>query len=184
MKKQNSLLSGGWTVIVPLTAAIVTYLVFVFFPQMREIRALREDIAQKQSYLGGIAQRTAREAAVDAEEATTREYVTRLRGTAAAPSDVAALFAAVAERLKTAGVTTTIFRPEAKQSFVAVDRIPLSIGCTGEHDRLQSMLAGIERMNQRVWIDEFVLERGKENEEGMTCEVKLAIFVNNFEISD
>src|SRR5688572_25368021 len=99
MKKQNSLLGGGWAVIVPLTAAIIVYLVFVFFPQMREIRALREDIAQKQSYLGGIAQRTAREAAVDAEEATTREYVTRLRGAAGTPADVAGLFAAVSERL-------------------------------------------------------------------------------------
>jgi hypothetical protein len=86
--------------------------------------------------------------------------------------------------LKDAGVTTTIFRPESKQSFVAVERIPLSIGCTGEHDRLQSLPAQLESMNRRVWIDELVLERAKENEQDMTCELKLAIFVNNFDISD
>jgi Tfp pilus assembly protein PilO len=176
--------SGGWAVIVPLTAAIAAYLFFVFFPQMREIRTLREDIAAKQLYLGGTAQRVAREAAIDEEEAATREYVARLRGASRTSADVSAVFAAVSEQLRSAEVTTTTFRPEAKQSLAVVERIPLSIGCTGEHDRLRALLSSIEQMNERIWIDELTLERAPENEEGMSCQLKLAIFVNNFEISD
>lgn len=182
--KQKSLLNGGWAVIVPLTAAIVAYLWLMFFPQMREIRSMREEIAEKQSFIAGAAQRTAREKEIDDEQAATRDYVERYRGATGKPSDVAGLFAALSELLQQSGVTTTMFRPEPKQSFAAVERIPVTIGCTGDHDRLLSLLASVERMNQRIWVDEVTIEREKETGEGMRCELRPAIFVNNFEISD
>lgn len=182
--KQKSLLSGGWAVIVPFTAAIVVYLWFVFFPQMREIRSMREEIAEKQQFIAGIAQRSAREKEIDDEQAATRDYVERYRGATGKPSDVAGLFATLSELLQQSGVKTTMFRPEPKQSLAVVERLPVTIGCTGDHERVQSLLASIERMNQRIWVDEITIERGKETGEGMRCELRPAIFVNNFEISD
>jgi len=181
---QKSLRSGGWAVIVPFTGAIVVYLWFVFFPQMREIRSMRAEIAEKQTFIAGDAQRTARGKQIDAEHAATRDYVERFRGATGKPSDVAGLFATLSGLLQQSGVKTTMFRPEPKQSFASVERIPVTIGCTGDHEHLQSLLASIERMNQRIWVEEVTIERGKEIGEGMRCELRPAIFVNNFEISD
>lgn len=182
--KQKKILSGGWAVILPLTAAIGVYLWFIFFPQMREIRSMREEIAEKQAFIAGAALRSAREKAIDDEQALTLEYVERYRGATGRPGDVAGLFASLSELLEHAGVKTTMFRPETKQSFAAVERIPVTIGCTGDTQHLLSLLASVERMNQRIWVDEITIERGKEAGEGMRCELKPAIFVNNFEISD
>lgn len=182
--KKKSPLSGGWAVIVPLTTAIFAYLWFVFFPQMSEIRRMREEIAEKQTFIAGAAQRTAREKEIDDQQSATRAYVERYRGATGKPSDVAGLFATLSELLKQADVTTTMFRPETKQPFAAIERIPVTIGCTGDHERLLALLAKVERVNQRIWIDEVSLERGKEDGEGMTCRLKPVIFVNNFEISD
>jgi hypothetical protein len=176
--------SGGWAVILPMTAAIGLYVAFVFLPQMREIHAMRLEIADNQSFLGSVAQRSVRDAAVDADIEATRRYIEHYRGASSSPADVSGLFAQISDLLNAAGVTTSNFKPEAKQALGSVDRVPLVISCSGSRDRVQSLLAGLEQINQRLWVEELTMERGKEAGEDMTCELRLAIFTNHFEISD
>jgi hypothetical protein len=181
MKK---LLSGGWTVIIPMTLVIGAYVALVFLPQMHEMHRLKQEIAEKQSFLASVAQRSVRDAVVDTEIEATRHYIERYRGASSSPADVSGLFARISDLLKTADVTVSNFKPEAKQTMGSIDRIPLTIGCSGRSDRLQSLLAGLEQLNQRLWVEELTMERGKEVGQDMTCELRLAIFTNHFEISD
>jgi Tfp pilus assembly protein PilO len=175
---------GGWSAILPCAAAIGGYLFFVFLPGMREIHALRADSAAKQQFLSESVARAARQKLIETEEAETRMYLDQWHKSSAKPGDTGRVFGELAEMFKSAGVETTTFKPEAKQSLAAVDRLPLTVGCTGSHDELQALLASLEQLSKRVWIDELVLERGAEAGSKMKCELKLAIFVDNFEISD
>jgi hypothetical protein len=77
-----------------------------------------------------------------------------------------------------------MFKPEPKTALATVDRIPLTIGVSGKLHDVQSLLASVERVDQRIWVDEVLIERSKEASEEITCELKLAVFTNHFEISD
>lgn len=175
---------GGWIAILPCTAAVAAYLFLVFLPGMREIHQLRADMVVKQRYLSESAVRAAREKAVETEEAETREYLQRGRNGAGSKAEGAALFGELSEQFRSAGVTMTMFRPEPKSLHVAVDRLPATVQCQGTFLQLQSLLASLEQLRHRIWIEELLLERGAEIEGNVKCELRLAIFVDNFEISD
>lgn len=172
---------GGWVAIVPCTVALAVYLFVVFLPGMREIHELRADMVVKQNYLSQSAVRVAREKSLDAEEAETRVYLTQGRD---GKIDGAAIFGELSERFKRAGVTMTMFRPEPKASYAAVDRLSATVQCKGTFEQLQALLSSLEQLQRQVWIEDLVLERGLEAAGDMKCELKLAIFVDNFEISD
>lgn len=174
---------GGWIAILPCTAALAAYLFLVFLPGMREIHQLRADMIVKQRYLSESATRATREKLIDAEETETREYLEE-RHHGASTSGGAALFGELSERFKSAGVTMTMFRPEPKSSFAAVDRLPATVQCKGPFEQLQALLASLEQLEQRVWVEDLLLERGSETAGDVKCEIRLAIFVDNFEISD
>jgi Tfp pilus assembly protein PilO len=180
----HKLQAGGWVVIVPLTGVLAAYLYFIFFPGMRTMREEQAEMVTKRAYLAQSAARTARLEAAEKEAAATIEYLRQWRGTATKSSDVARLFGDLSECLKQSGATTTVFRPEAKQPSAVVDRVPLTVACVGTFTQLQSMLASIESLPQRIWIEEAIFERDAKDGEKMRAELKPVIFVNNFEISD
>jgi Tfp pilus assembly protein PilO len=182
MKK--SLLSGGWAAIVPLTLAIGAYLLVVFFPTMREISALRAEIASKEAVISDAATQSARLPKLEAELATTRKYLNDHRGISARPGESARLFGQLADLVKASGATTTVFRPELKRVHASLERLPLVLGCRGTHDQVHAVLAAIERLPARIWIDEVLWERADQDGGLVSCEIKLAIFADNFEISD
>jgi Tfp pilus assembly protein PilO len=182
MKK--SLLSGGWAATVPLTLAIGVYLAVVFFPTMREISSLRAEIAVKEATIADAGRQSSRLPQLEAELTATRKYLKAWRGLSARPGESARLFGQLAGLIKASGATTTVFRPEPKRMHATLERLPLVLGCRGTHEQVHAVLAAIEGLPARIWIDELTLERADENGVAVTCEIKLAIFADNFEISD
>jgi Tfp pilus assembly protein PilO len=177
-------LSGGWAAIVPLTIAIVVYLAAVFFPTMREIGTLRAEIAGKEATIADAALQSQRLPQIEKELEATRQYLRDYRSISARPGESARLFGRLADLVKAAGATTTVFRPEPKRSYASLDRLTLVLGCRGTHKQIQAVLAAVEQLPARIWIDEVTLERADENGEFVHCELRLAIFADNFEISD
>lgn len=182
MKK--SLLSGGWAAIVPLTLSIGIYLAVVFFPTMREIGSLRAEIAGKEATIAEAARQSGRLPQLEADVAATHEYLRRWRGISAKPGESARLFGQLADLVKASGAATTVFRPESKRSHASLERLPLVLGCHGTHAQIHALLSSIERHPARIWVDELSLERGDQDGKTVACEIKLAIFADNFEISD
>lgn len=182
MKK--SFLTGGWGAIIPLTAAFGVYLFFVFLPGMKEIHRMRSEMESKEAVVQLAATIPEQLKHIDQEFVDAHQYVEKWRGVSNKPSDVAGLFGRLSNLTKVSGVATTAFRPEPKVSYATLERIPLTLGCRGTPEQVQTLIASIESLSQRVWIDEAVIERGKQNGKDVTCELKLAIFADNFEISD
>ncbi|MBL9082580.1 MAG: type 4a pilus biogenesis protein PilO [Planctomycetales bacterium] len=181
---KTGLLGGAWAAIVPLTAAIGVYLVFVFIPGMREIRELRADIAQKEAAIAAAATIPTRLRNIDAEIVATREYVDQWRGMRADPAALSGLFGELSKLVKQSGAQTTMFRPEAKVSLAELERTPLTIGCRGTFSQVQSLLATVEKLPHRIWIEAAKVESNVQNAELVECELRLAIFADKFEISN
>jgi len=181
---KKSLLGGGWAAIVPLTLAIGVYLAVVFFPTMREISSLRAEIAAKEAVITDAVRQSARLPQLETELAATRKYLNEWRGISARPGESARLFGRLADLVKASGATTTVFRPEPKRVHASLERLPLVLGCRGTHEQVHAVLAAVEKLPARIWIDEVTLERADQDGELVSCEIKLAIFADNFEISD
>lgn len=181
---KSNWLGGTWAAVVPLTGAIGVYLAFVFLPGMREIRELRADMAVKEAASIAAATIPARLRNVDAEIVETRRYVDQWRGMAADPASQSLLFGELSRLVKQSGAQTTMFRPESKQSLAELERTPLTIGCRGTFAQVQTLIAGVERMPQRIWIEQMKVESNSQNAELIECELKLAIFADKFEISN
>lgn len=179
-----NMLGGAWAAIVPLTAAIGAYLFFVFFPGMREIRDLRADIALKETAAIAAAAIPTRLKNIDAESIAAREYLAKFRAVPADPAAMSRLFGELSQVVKKSGAITTAFRPEAKLALAELERTPVTIGCRGTFEQVQTLLASIEAMPHRIWIEHAKLETGRESAELIECEIKLAIFADKFEISN
>ncbi|MBL9090130.1 MAG: type 4a pilus biogenesis protein PilO [Planctomycetaceae bacterium] len=182
--KQANFLSGGWGAVVPLSAAIGAYLFFVFFPGMREIRELRADMDMKQAVIAAAKTIPQRLNAADAEMRAARDYVEQWRGLAAKPEEYAKTFAGLSQLLKQSGATPTMFRPESKQIWTELERMPLTIGCRGRYEQVYALINGIERVPRRIWIEEATIEKSRQDAELVDCELRLAIFADKFEISN
>ena len=182
MKK--SLLGGGWAAIVPLTLAIGVYLAVVFFPTMREISFLRAEITTKEATIAEAARQSGLLPQLEKDLVATRQYLRDWRGISARPGESAQLFGQLADLVKASGASTTVFRPEPKRAHASIERLPLVLGCRGTHDQVHAVLAAVEKLPARIWIDEVSLERADQDGKFVSCEIRLAIFADNFEISD
>lgn len=184
MKRRTSLLEGGWVAIVPLTVALVAYLFVVFFPGMREIRELRAEAAVHEQAAADARRQAGLLPGIEAEIAETSSYVRKWRGTDDDPRHVSQALGDIANLISRSGATTTSFRPEAKTSFAALDRLPLILGCRGTYRQVQSLLSSLERQPQRLWIEEVQIERAAGTDGTLACEIRLALFADKFDISD
>lgn len=182
MKK--SFLTGGWGAIIPLTAAFGVYMFFVFLPGMKDIRRMRSEMEINQVVVQAASSVPEQLKRIDQEFLDANHYLEAHRGITNKPGDVAEMFGRISNLAKTSGVVTTAFRPETKQSLATLERIPLTFGCRGTHHQVQTLLASLEGLNRRIWVDEVLIERNQQNGKFVMCELKLAIFADNFEISD
>ncbi|MCE9605275.1 MAG: type II secretion system protein M [Planctomycetia bacterium] len=182
MKK--SFLTGGWGAIVPLTAAFGVYLFFVFLPGMKDIHRMRSEMETKEIVVQVAAAIPDQLKQIDQEFVDAHRYLEKWRGVSNKPSNIAELFGRLSNMAKASGVATTTFRPETKQAYATLERIPLTLGCRGTPEQVQTLLSSIELLNQRLWVDDVTIERSRQDGKSVTCELKLAIFADNFEISD
>lgn len=182
MKK--SIMTGGWGAIIPLTAAFGVYLFFVFLPGMKDIRRMKSEMELNEATVQAAATIPQQLQQIDDELIAANRYLEKWRGLTNKPSDVAEMFGRLSNLAKVSGVATTAFRPETKQTLATLERIPLTFGCRGSHNQVQTLLASFEELNKRLWIEEVLIERHQQNAQAVMCELKLAIFADNFEISN
>lgn len=184
MKKKPFLRSGGWGAILSLSLALGAYLVLVFFPGMREIRALHADTAVKRSQTAEALRQAGRLPEIEREVTAVRDFLKSAGESSCTTHEIGRAFGTIAELVKTSGAAVTVFRPEPKESLATIDRARLLLGCRGTYAQLQSLLSSIEELPLRIWVEELVLEKGSSEGDIVACEVKLAIFADKAEISD
>ncbi len=177
-------LRGSWLVTLPLAAIAVAFLALIFLPGKRRIEALRGDLHTKQDFVLGAGQMALRLHALNAELAQTREYNAAWRGRAADSAGVTALCGQIAQLAQDSGVSTSRFAPGTPSDIERLRRVPLNMVCYGSFARIQAFLAELEALPQRVWLDDLKLEAMGEAGEDVRCELAMAVFIDDFEISD
>jgi hypothetical protein len=80
---------------------------------------------------------------------------------------------------KQSGVQTTRFVPEPVVKLASMERIGLKLGCRGKLDAIFDLLAGLEGLEYRLWIEELNLEPTGKDGELVQCDMVLEIFASN-----
>lgn len=181
---KGTLKSKSWFVTVPVAAMAAAYVWFVFLPGGRAVAELRQEIHNKQLTITGMTRTIAARDALEKERKDLETYVRTWQGCSSNSADVANLFGQIAERMKTAGVVTTRFAPEPATNLERLQKIPLRIGFSGSFSQICTVLAGIEKLDQRIWVEDFNVEKAGDLGDSLKCELNLAIFANNSEKSD
>jgi Tfp pilus assembly protein PilO len=115
--------------------------------------------------------------------ATTEDFVTSWRAAAPAPKQLAAVFAELISLAREHDAEVTSLTPQAEQPLDTIGLIPVSLQATGSYRSLRELLAGLEAMSGRVWIEDLHLQPLEKQADTLTCTIKLIIFANRVEIS-
>ncbi len=175
---------GSWIVTVPLAAAAVAYVVWIYLPGSREIGRLREDIRQKQDYLAMAAGMPLALQISQKQVEETEAYNTAWHEQASAAEDLSSLYGELHRLAKTAGMTVTRFDPEPITRYETIREIPLTVGLEGSFDQVFRYLKGLETLPATLWTNSFKLKNLVGSRGRISCQVDLVVFAGNPENSD
>ena len=125
--------------------------------------------------------------------ADLRKYCRRLAVESYDSARLAALYGEIAELLKASGVATTHFSPGPTLKLDVLQKTSLRIKCEGSFEQVASVLTRLEKMRERLWIEDVNLETladvdqadsGKDGQIAQgerRCQVNLVIFIGNSE---
>lgn len=182
----NPLKRGSWLVTIPLVAVVLGYMIWVFMPTKRAIADLHQELQSKQNYVAEAGRMAARIRQVAEEKQSTRDYNAKWssRSASSTSASISAKFGEIAQIMTESGVVTTRFDPQPVVDHARLQEIPLQLGCRGTLSQIMSLVQGIEGLPFRIWLSDVKLEQIGESGENMRCEITLAIFSDNPEISD
>lgn len=174
---------GSWLVTLSVSAVSLGYLGFVFLPGNRGIADLRHELRNKQDFIAAAGQLAVQVHHAKAELIETQAYTAGWRGRGDTSAEMATVFGEIAQITQDAGVTTTRFAPGTAVEYECLTRLPLSLSCDGTFAHVRALLAGLERLPQRIWIRECKLEGDVRVSDLVHCQIDLAIFADKTEDS-
>jgi Tfp pilus assembly protein PilO len=181
---KGNLRTKTWLVTMPIAGLAAAYVWFLFLPGQKAIADLNAELQAKQATITGMPRSIAARQALEKELQEIESYQQAWEGCSSNSAEVANLFGQIAEAMKTAGIETTRFAPEAVVKYDRMQKIPLRIGFSGSFPQICDFLMRLEKINQRIWVEDFNLEKEGEKGDGLKCELNLAIFAGNSEKSD
>lgn len=167
-----------------LAIAALAYAFFVFLPTQRKINQRREELTTQQNYVM---------AARNAKDGVQRKRVELDRALAfielwekAAPDQgrMALLFANITDHARQANTITSKFDPQPISRMDQIERIPIAMGNQGNFRQLFDLVKRLESLSETIWVDELQIEALSQDSQLLKCELNLAIFAVNREISD
>ncbi len=180
LSRRNSLI-----VTIPLVAVVAAWVFLVFLPIQKAIARLQDEAKQMQQYcdrsssLLPVLKRTGRELA-----GTRGGIIAHWKDTVPTRRDLPALLGKITALARSTGLRTTRFDPEPIIAHERIARVPLSMEVTGPFPRLFTFLGKLEKMPQTIWIEHLGIEKSKKDRENISCQIRLAIFMDNPEDSD
>lgn len=175
---------GSWAVTLTLAAGTLAFLTLFFFPRMRRLGELHDQLRLRQDY---IAQTERIRPVIDKVRSDLREtgdYVQRWRSRCPRPDHLPALFGQISQSCQDVEVVTSRFEPRPQVELQTVARQPLSLAFSGPFAAVSTLLAKLEGLPALVWVDEMTLSRRAETGEAVKCELTLEVFVDRSKKSD
>jgi len=178
-QKRNSLL-----VTLGVAGLAVAYFTFVYGPQRRAITDLRREIQQVSNEietsesLGSSLQTTAdRLSAI-------RSYIDRFTEHDPKDGQFASVFGKITSLADEAGLSTARFDPHQPKSHRTMQEIPIEMAVTGDFAAAMALLAQIEQLPERIWVENLEIHPGGKDGEESTVEVRLVVFANQLASSE
>jgi len=175
---------GSWVVTVPVVAVAVAYVVWFFLPQSKAIGELKDQTAEKQTYVENSGGLPAALEAARVELEKTQGYNAVWKKHAPKQRELAALFGRINHLAKEAGTVTTRFDPEPLRQNRYLREIPLTMGCRGTTAQVFEFIRGLESLPLAIWIEKVKIEKANGLAGFVNCEISLIVFAGNPEDSD
>jgi Tfp pilus assembly protein PilO len=175
---------GSWIVTVPLVAATVAYLMWVFLPGRKAIGQLRNEIAEKQQQAtDGISMGTTLSRGKQELE-KTNGYVTGCRKQFASEKDLAFTLAKIHTLADAAAVRIMRFEPQTSIDYETFHSVPVVVGCTGSFSQVYEFVRTLEQTPSQICVNSVRIDQIAGFGNSVKCEVALEVFVDNSENSD
>jgi Tfp pilus assembly protein PilO len=178
---------GSWILLLSMVGVSVVYLLAVFFPTQKAIGRLNDEARQKEAYCAQAGNLDTILKATRVELEKTRQYNKTWSDATPSQGQVVALLGHINALSRVAGAETTRFDPEPIVRLDRICKIPLTMGLTGPLPQIFDFVADLEGLPQSIWIENVILEKIENIDKAsgsVSCEIKLAIFDDNSNISD
>ena len=184
MFRKSALRYDSWLVTSSLAAAGVLYLVCSFLPTSRAIQALRDEIRAHKTYIADATSLTSVIAQTQAQRDRSREYAATWRQRIPVPSTFSALLGRITRQADLAGAATTRIEPQTTVELATLRAVPILFSAKGSFGQLSRLLAGLERLPERIWLEDVRLEQVRESRQEIKVDLRLVVFTGNSDISD
>ena len=175
---------GSWLVTLALAGGGLAYLFFSFLPNARAIKALHEEIRSRQMFAAQSSLLSATTAALRKQLDQTRNYVAENRRQLPDGARLPELGSRMTKQADLAGAHTTHFEPQTAKELANLRLLPVAFNARGSYAEICRLLAGLETLPERIWVEEMRIEPGRENSKDAECSLKLTVFAANSENSD
>jgi Tfp pilus assembly protein PilO len=167
-----------------VASVAIAYTFLLFLPGQRKICDLRRELDEKRGFVTRQQMVATHIQTTQEEVETTREYVDRWSDLAPMPNHITALLGEITIAAAESGTSNLDVNPGPTQPLKTIQQIPVTLAGTGSFEEVFEFVRRIETLPQTVWIERLNMEAGGEDSEALQCEIALAIFAGNPEISD
>lgn len=183
----------SWILVVVLIAVLIVYVTGFFIPRCNYIAKLRKDLLAKQDFICLSAETAAQLKAIEEQFNNTTAYNRSWTKHAPHTGEISIVLGKINALARATNVKIDSFDPEPAEKYDRLCRLPVTMVYSGQLPSVFNFLRDIEQMPQTIWIMNVTLERADKNEGNgapsklrgyAQCELELAIFMDNLEISN
>jgi len=185
MDEQNAKTTHRSLIISGVVASVaIAYTFLLFLPGQKSISDLRRELDEKRDFVTRNQMIATHIQSTQDDIDATQTYVDRWQARVPAPTQVTSLLGEITSAAADSGTSQLDVTPGPTERFKTIQQIPVTLAGSGSFAEVFEFVRKIEEMPQTVWIRHLSMESAGENSEALQCEIALAIFAGNTEISD
>lgn len=187
MKKAAKPPSGQprtWMITALLAVLAVSYVMVVFLPAQRSIRALRAELQEKRQHVVQGQSLTGPISRSRQQLLETNEVCLDWQKAAPSPSELAQHLASITQLAKAADVTVGRFEPQPAVKMQMMSQHNVTLHFLGSFAQTFDFLARLEQLPGTVWIRDLRMVGGADKPHVLQGELTLTIFVDCADYAD
>lgn len=163
---------------------VLLYAFFVFLPTRRAIAKMRSALDEKRQFIVTTQKDYTEIGAVQEDLERTRAWVADWKQNSPKRNNLGGFFARVAEISRESGTHVERITPEEPVEMKSLSRHPVRLVVGGRFSELFAFVQALEQMPFTVWIDRLQIQAPGQTGERLSCELSLAVFTDNQDLSD
>lgn len=175
---------GSWLVTLALAGGGLTYLFCSFLPNARAIHALRQETESRHRFGVQSPLLIAATARLQKQLLETNNYIAENRARLPDTGRLPELGSRLTRQADLAGARTTHFEPAGPKELAELRTVSVVFDSQGNFAQICGLLAGLESLPERIWVDDVRVESSQESGKDEQCNLKLTVFADNSDKSD